>query len=399
MLDLKTFIPRFTIEFPIYKRLSFLAFWKNKSSIFFKSKFTMDDDSENERILSELATLTAWLPKSGVSLIFAYGSGVLPQIGRDPKQNMVDLVFVVDNARSWHAENLKRNPRHYSFMRFLGAGRIAYYQTQYPARVYYNTLVRVGERYIKYGVIETKHLITDLLDWEHLYISGRLHKPVYFYISTPSTDGSDTSAAIATAADISASNLGSSSVFLPAALRTNLESACHAALLLSPEQMSWEEFCIRICSLSYNGDFRQTIGEDKNKVRNIVRANSDRFSRLYSPILKRMEKQVHVGVGGNVSQDLSAPAVHHHLEMLPKHVQWNLQSQWNKRDGKVRDIEEVIFQLAYSFDFPRYVDQALRSIVFRSSVQQTLKNVLSAGVRKSIVYSLAKLGKMIKSMR
>ena len=54
---------------------------------------------------------------------FAYGSGVFAQRGNVP--SMIDLVFAVDAPEEWHAENLKTNSHHYSFMKHLGPGAIA----------------------------------------------------------------------------------------------------------------------------------------------------------------------------------------------------------------------------------------------------------------------------------
>ena len=50
-------------------------------------------------------------------------------------------------------------------------------------QVYFNTLVRTSDSYlIKYGVLSTEALITDLLDWSTLYVAGRLHKPVAYLV-------------------------------------------------------------------------------------------------------------------------------------------------------------------------------------------------------------------------
>ena len=41
---------------------------------------------------------------------------------------MVDLIFVVNDARQWHMDNLRLNPSHYSFLRY---------------KLHYNTRVNV----------------------------------------------------------------------------------------------------------------------------------------------------------------------------------------------------------------------------------------------------------------
>ena len=199
-------------------------------------------------------------------LAFAYGSGVFQQHGNSyMKNNMIDFIFAVDDPVAWHQENLKSNIKHYSSLRYLGPKYIARVQDSIGARIYYNTLVSCGDRLIKYGVIGVKSLIDDLLDWETLYVSGRLHKPVAMLRK-----------------DDSHAELGQ-------ALAANLNSAVHASLLQLPEQFSEEELFLTVAGLSYNGDLRMTVGEDRDKVQNIVRPNVERFRRLYETVLRNDE--------------------------------------------------------------------------------------------------------------
>jgi translocator assembly and maintenance protein 41 len=58
------------------------------------------------------------------------------------------------------------------------------------ARIYFNPYVKFNNdsnTLYKYGIISRKHLIKDLLDWETLYIAGRLQVNIFsstnnFYI-------------------------------------------------------------------------------------------------------------------------------------------------------------------------------------------------------------------------
>ncbi|XP_065789981.1 phosphatidate cytidylyltransferase, mitochondrial isoform X4 [Muntiacus reevesi] len=115
-----------------------------------------------------------------LSLAFAYGSGVYRQAGpsSDQKNAMLDFVFTVDDPVAWHSKNLKKNWNHYSFLKVLGPRIITAVQNNYGAGVYYNPLITCDGRLIKYGVISTSVLIEDLLNWNNLYIAGRLQKPV-----------------------------------------------------------------------------------------------------------------------------------------------------------------------------------------------------------------------------
>lgn len=75
-------------------------------------------------------------------------------------------------------------------------------------------------------------------------MAGRLHKPVRVLECQPG---------------------------LHSALRSNLSAALTTALLLLPQHFSEEQLYLNLAAISYTGDFRMVVGEDKNKVANIVR--------------------------------------------------------------------------------------------------------------------------------
>lgn len=67
--------------------------------------------------------------------------------------------------------------------------------------------------------------------------------------------------------------------------QVNLTEAVRVALLTLPEKFSAEELFERIAGISYVGDFRMIVGENPNKVRNIVSAQKNHFHRLYFGLL------------------------------------------------------------------------------------------------------------------
>ncbi|XP_044266532.1 phosphatidate cytidylyltransferase, mitochondrial [Tribolium madens] len=311
---------------------------------------------------------------------FAYGSAVKKQIEKKPKDNMIDLIYCVDNPSAWHEANMKENFSHYSGLKYFGHNFVAQFQENFGAKVYFNTLVPLEGVWIKYGVITTKDLVTDLLEWSDLYLAGRLHKPVEIIKK-------------------------SSSAELQTALQLNLQSAVHCALLLLPDTFSEYEFYYTISNISYSGDFRMTFGENKNKVENIVKPQVQSFRNLYGPfistltdyvdfpILQETDKEKQK-VSSSCSQDVSPLARLHHLNQLPRWPQKALTRFWNK--GVLRqDTEDVLRAVAYDPDCDLIVATCIRDIVFKSSARQSLKSIATAGLLKSVRYSSRKILKML----
>ena len=333
-----------------------------------------DTDRSNdffERILSRF-------PLQNRCFTFAYGSGVFQQVGHNPpKGNMTDLILAVNDPLEWHKQNIERNPSDYAgLMRVFGANVVAQMQCKWGSRLYFNTLIPFEDGKIKYGVISRSDLITDLLDWENLYSAGRLQKPVKILERPTKKDDPD----------------------LQLALRMNLASSIHTALLLLPDRFSEEKLYSTIAGLSYAGDFRMFVGgEDKNKVSNIVQANIPQFRKVYAKQLQNMSQFVNFSPDlSEVEQDVSPAGRHHHLTMLPKNLQGWLVSVWNE-DGRYRDVEDVLRAAAFERDSGDLLSNCLQKVVWTPSITQAIKGLITAGLSKSVIYGLAKLKKGLNS--
>ncbi|TKR93791.1 hypothetical protein L596_008186 [Steinernema carpocapsae] len=324
-------------------------------------------DMKNE----SLRELVEGLPLDTVEYCFAYGSGAVAQKSEDMKDKMVDFVIATNDPVRFHTDNLLRNPRHYSWLRYLGGHRVARFQQSGGARMIYNTNVSVDSRKIKYGVVSMEHLKADLLDWRWFYLAGRLQKPVVHVIG-PNPKVLDD-------------------------LKDNRLTALQVALLLLPESFTMEELFNQIVKLSYNGDFRMLLGEDKNKISKILQGAMDRLQGVYSPLLEADNRVVVKGL--RIEQDSSTPAIYHRLNLLPSTVLNRIHMRSRFKNAHYKDIEEVLFNLAHQSDVNKVVERSVASIVAPSAISQTAKNAISAGVAKSVLYSGAKLLKMFKSIR
>lgn len=318
-------------------------------------------------------------PHTGVSLAFGYGSKVIKQGGKQSGNDLVDIIFAVDDSIQWHKENLSRNNQHYSSVRYLSrnAEMISQIQENNGAKIYYNPYIKIANLSIKYGVIRTDHLIEDLLSWDSLYVAGRLHKPVEFLVNT--CDKNER---------------------LRTAMRFNKESAIRAAMLQLPETFEPMQLYKVITGLSYRGDIRMLFGEDKNKIENIVSRQVERFDQLYLPIIK-MSNSFKDSIQWNESrrmftQDVSPQTLLKNLKLLPKTVRRKV-CEIHGSEARTLENDIVLASLSKNINCDKVIEKAIASIVRRSSFSQSLKGLLTAGFVKSLKYTYRKLLKSIAS--
>ena len=71
---------------------------------------------------------------------------------------------------------------------------------------------------------------------------------------------------------------------------------------------------------------------------------------------------------------------------------------WNE-DGQYRDVEDVLRSAAFERDSGDVLRACLQQVVWGPSITQAAKGILSAGIVKTFVYTLAKVKKAMKSKK
>ncbi len=166
-----------------------------------------------------------------------------------------------------------------------------------------------------------------------------------------------------------------------------------------PESFTLQDLFTQITALSYTGDLRMVIGENKSKCVNIVTPQMSRFLDLYKPYLIKETFENFLACNfetGKLTQSLDQHTIYHHLNLLPKNLIQTIVRHRFKSLPHYYDMEEYIFKLTNRNDYRESVKEALESIVKYTSTTQSAKGLLTAGLLKSFQYSLRKLKKMTK---
>ncbi|KAJ9475451.1 Phosphatidate cytidylyltransferase, mitochondrial [Pseudozyma hubeiensis] len=364
-------------------------------------------DETSKRLHGILASFDA-----PVRFAFAYGSGVFSQSEAGPEHSkrpqtkdgkkMIDFIMAVTHPHHWHSLNMAQHPRHYAMLsRLLGGIGISLVQPR-GAKIWYNPYVKLEDELVKYGIISVDDLCTDLLDWETLYVSGRMHKPVA---------------------------LVTSDARVRLAQQVNLASALRTALLLLPREFSEVELYTRIASLSYTGDFRMSVpgGENANKVRNIVLNQREEFRRLYAGLMRNLGTLSIEEVRENrfmIVQDVSTSTRASYAARLPRCLRQKVQDHYTSQP----DLDPAFLKLSLSKtldtvprrpssiereetlnafwkaavqrdDFGQVLLQKISQTVKGPAWSQSIKGVYTAGFTRTLRYVAAKIGKYFEGRK
>lgn len=265
---------------------------------------------------------------------FGYGSGVFKQLGYDSKEKpQIDLILIVNDMKLWHKENIKKNPKDYSFI-----GRNFFLNSSLDeikgiTGITYQSNIEYKGHLFKYGIIEYGDFVRHMQTWDSFYVPGRFQKPIL---------------------TIKSNN------FIDELILQNRRNACKVGLLCLNNK-DLKDLYLTICNLSYSGDTRMKVAENPKKVDNIVGASYDKFNEMYN------FNDLYQKNGERIEYEID-------IDELPSSLE-----KYIKDD---RTKEKV---MEYLSDLNR-----------KESSLQTMKGIKTNGIVKSLRYGLAKVLKKFR---
>jgi len=226
---------------------------------------------------------------------------------------------------------------------------------------------------IKYGVTTVDALCSDLLTWNSLYLSGRMHKPI---------------------------RIIKDDARVRLTQQVNLTSAARTALLTLPEKFTEQELFERLAGFSYGGDPRMMFAENPDKIRNITKPQQPQFRELYHRLVSNLPGVHWPADSSTIEQDIAANARAIHLRKLPSGLLKRTEQRYAAhfqstgiQITKESDPSAFWTKVAGDAELSKHIAEDLRSIVRWPATVQTAKGLVSAGLGKSIKYAVRKVGK------
>lgn len=281
---------------------------------------------------------------------YGYGSGVFKQAGyNDNEEVQLDLIFIVEDIKKWHLENMKKNPNDYSF-----TGRLFFKNSKKEKLVgltgvtYQSNIVEDGCVF-KYGVVDYDHFKVALSTWNSFYMTGRFQKTIMEFISTDE---------------------------VRRIIDYNRRSAIIVTLLMTDSQTTIKDLLVRLCGLSYAGDTRMAIAENPRKVLNIVEGSYDEYLKIYKQVIEQFARIKRDVISIERDKILLA------FDELPDALKTYIK-EYGIEINDTKRVEEVVMNY-------------LSNLNKRESTYQTLKGLKTNGLGRSLRYAFAKVKKRFK---
>ncbi len=299
----------------------------------------------------KIESLVSLFPETDA--VFGYGSGAFYQPGYDDKtKKQLDVIIAVDNIVEWNKRNIIDNPTLYPLLSKVFYSRATEERQKNGARICYTSYINAAGETFKIGVIETKDLISDLLNWDTFYLAGRFQKEMLTVKGDKRIEQAN---------------------------KINRYNALTLAFLMLDTKMAntKEEVYRSICSLSYLGDSRKKLGaEDPEKEKKLLKGSFEFFNSTYLP-----DERWSINQDGTVSVNCVE------LEKAVSKLPVSFKSAINdaKRENGLSDLTSPLIR--------ETIANHLKKLNSISSKKQTRKGIYTTGVGRSIRYAGAKLMK------